>query len=146
MRTAFIICLFLLTSNYLHAQTVAPQNPKKVAPNDTIVPGKGTRETQIRKIDEAKVRYLSDSNGNEPRKSKLVDTTMQNKYGNLLEDDPEYNKRYPLWIPAAEVVGTLAFTWAADRYLLNAQYARTGFQSWNTNLTQGWNGIQTVSA
>ena len=138
MKTSYILILLLLISPLLHAQDVVPQNPKKIAPNDTIVPGKGTRENQIKKIDSVKVKLLSDSVGNEPRKSGLVDTTLQNKYGDLLDDDLEYNKRYPLWIPATEVVGTLAFTWALDRYLLNVDYARIGFSTWKYNIQKGW--------
>ena len=138
MKSAFILTIIFLSSLILSGQEVAPQNPKKVAPNDTIVPGKGTRENQIKKIEEVKVKKLSDSTGNEPRKSALVDTTKQNKYGDLLDDDLEYNKKYHLWIPAAEVLGAVTLTWALDRYLLNADYARIGIKSWNANLSQGW--------
>ena len=63
---------------------------------------------------------------------------MQNKYGDLLDDDTAYNIKYPLWIPAVEVLGAVAFTWALDRYLLNADYARIGFNSWKSNLKNGW--------
>lgn len=133
-----LLIVVLLVSVCLQGQEVPKQNPKKVAPNDTIVPGKGTREDQLKKIKEVKVEKLSDSVGNEPLKSKLVDTTKQNKYGDLLDDDPEYNKRYPLWIPAAEVLGTVTLTWAADRFLLNADYARIGFNTWSYNIKYGW--------
>jgi hypothetical protein len=109
-----------------------------VAPNDTIVPGKGSREAQMDKIDAVKIKLLSDSTGNEPRKSSLIDTTRQNKYGDLLEDDTAYNKRSPLWIPFAEVLGAVTVTWALDRYILNAEYARIGFKSWNSNISNGW--------
>ena len=138
MKIIFILSFLLFPFSFVFSQEVAPQTKKKVAPNDTIVPGKGSREDQIKKIDEVKVKLLSDSAGNEPRKSALVDTTKQNKYGNLLEDDLEYNKRYPLWIPVAETFGTVTLTWAMDRYMINADYARTGFKTWNVNLTQGW--------
>ncbi len=138
MRFTSILAIFLFITSFIYGQEVVPQNPKKVAPNDTIVPGKGGREKQIEKIDSVKVKLLSDSTGNEPRKSALVDTTKQNKYGDLLDDDLEYNKRYPLWVPAAEVLGAVTFTWALDRYVLNADYARVGFKSWNVNLSQGW--------
>jgi hypothetical protein len=138
MKPAYLLTFFLLFSPFLFGQEVTPQNPRKVAPNDTIVPGKGGREKQIEKIKEVKVKELSDSAGNEPAKSALVDTTMQNKYGDLLDDDLEYNKRYPFWIPAAEVFGALTLTWSIDRYLLNADYARIGFHSWKNNLTNGW--------
>ncbi|MFZ4520953.1 MAG: DUF3943 domain-containing protein [Bacteroidales bacterium] len=138
MKAAFLIAICLLASCVLHSQDVAPQNPRKVAPNDTIVPGKGTPEKQLEKIKEVKIELLSDSIGNEPKKSALVDTTMQNKYGDLLDDDTAYNKRYPLWIPVTEVLGAVTLTWALDRYALNADYARIGFKSWKINLTQGW--------
>ncbi|MCX6305953.1 MAG: DUF3943 domain-containing protein [Bacteroidetes bacterium] len=138
MKTACAFIFLLIFSQLLYAQDVPRQNPKKVAPNDTIVPGKGTPEKQIEKINAVKVKLLSDSVGNEPKTSVLVDTTMQNKYGDLLDDDTAYNKRYPLWIPAAEVLGALTFTWALDRYLLNVDYARVGFQSWKYNINTGW--------
>ena len=138
MKTAFIYILLLLSSTIVFGQEVAPQNPARVAPNDTIVPGKGTREKQIEKIDSVKVKLLSDSAGNEPAKSALVDTTKQNKFGDLLDDDTTYNKRAPLWVPAAEVLGAVTFTWALDRYILNADYARTGIQTWKYNIENGW--------
>ena len=138
MKTAYIFAILILFSPFLFGQDVAPQNSQKVAPNDTIVPGKGDRKKQIEKIDSVKVKLLSDSTGNEPTKSALVDTTKQNKYGDLLDDDPEYNKRYHFWIPATEVLGAVTLTWALDRYILNADYARIGFKSWNVNVSQGW--------
>jgi hypothetical protein len=134
MKISFILILLFLCGTFLYGQEVPRQNPKKVAPNDTIVPGKGTREDQIKKIKEVKVKKLSDSAGNEPLKSKLVDTTKQNKYGDLLRDDTAYNKRYPFWIPTVEVLGALTLTWTYDRFILNADYARTGFNTWKYNI------------
>jgi len=128
----------ILFSPFLYGQDVPRQNPKKVAPNDTIVPGKVSREKQLEKIEEVKVKLLSDSTGNEPVKSKLVDTTKQNKYGDLLDDDTAYNKRYPFWIPAVETFGAITFTWALDRFVLNADYARVGFTTWKNNIIYGW--------
>lgn len=138
MKTAFSFALCLILSLDIYAQEVPPQNPGKVAPNDTIVPGKGTTEIQLEKIKEVKVKLLSDSLGNEPEQSSLIDTTLQNKYGDLLDDDTAYNKRSPLWVPAVEVLSAVTLTWALDRYILNADYARIGFNSWKINLTQGW--------
>jgi len=138
VKTTIILAFALLFSIFLCGQEVAPQNPQKVAPNDTIVSGKVTREDQIKKIDLVKVKMLSDSAGNEPKKSAMVDTTLQNKYGDLLEDDPVYNKRSPIWVPIAEVLGAVSFTWALDRYVLNVDYARIGFQSWKYNIANGW--------
>jgi len=130
MKTTFIIFLFLVFSQFLLAQ-----QPAKV---DSIVPGKGKPKVQLEHIKERKTKLHSDSIGNEPRKSALIDTTIQNKYGDLLIDDLEYNKKYPLWKPASQVFGTNVFVWTMDRYVLNADYARIGFNSWNTNLKKGW--------
>ncbi len=138
MKAAYISGFLLFASPFLFGQDVPPQKPGKVAPNDTIVAGKVTREKQIEKIDDVKVRLLSDSSGNEPAKSALVDTSLQNKYGDLLDDDQEYNKKYPLWIPATEVLGSVVLTWALDRYVLNADYARIGLQTWKNNFKNGW--------
>jgi len=131
-----VFCLF--GSVILYGQKVSKQVPKKVAPSDTIVRGKGDSEEQLEKIKAVKVKKLSDSTGNEPLKSALVDTTLQNKYGDLLIDDTAYNKRYHLWVPAVEVLGTHVFTWSMDRYLINADYARIGFKTWKYNLVDEW--------
>ncbi len=137
MKAIYIIAVLILFAPFLYGQRVKRQNPKKVAPNDTIVPGKVSREDQIRKIDAVKVKMLSDTTGNQPRISALVDTTRQNKYGDLLDDDTAYNKRSPLWVPTVEALGAVTFTWALDRFILNAGYARIGITSWKNNLSNG---------
>ena len=146
MKTAYIFALLLLSSAFLYGQEVAPQNPQKVAPTDTINRSKGGDDKQLEKIKEVKVEKLSDSAGNEPKKSALVDTTVQNKYGDLLDDDTAYNKRYHFWIPVSEVLGTGVFTWALDRFILNADYARIGIQNLECQFYQkDGNGIMTGS-
>jgi hypothetical protein len=138
MKTASILALFLFFSFSICAQDTIKHDTTIKAKNDTIVPGKGNVKEQLKEIKEKKVELHSDSVGNEPKKSALIDTTVTNKYGDLLEDDTAYNKRYPFWIPTAEVFGALTLTWAIDRYMLNADYARTGFQTWKYNIVQGW--------
>ena len=122
----------------MQAQTTAPQDPKKVAPTDTIVPSKGAPEKQLEKIKEAKEKQLSDSSGNEPKKSALVDTTVLNKYGDLLEDDTAYNRKYPLWIPLLETFGNNASVWSLDRFVMNYDFSVVGKESWSNNLKNGW--------
>src|SRR5438128_2696115 len=118
MKNIFLLTFTLLFSTILWGQKVAPQQPNKVAPTDTIVPGKGSPESQIEKIKEVKIKQLSDSvGGNEPKKSVLVDTTVQNKYGDLLNDDTLYNKKYPWWNPAFGVIGINVFEFSVDRNL-----------------------------
>src|SRR3569833_1184677 len=45
-----------------------------------------------------------------------VRQTLYNKYGDLLNDDPVYNRRKPLWVPLSRVLFADAFNWAADKY------------------------------
>jgi len=130
MKTAFILLFLFLFSASLYAQ-----QPIK---SDTIKPNKGNIDKQLERIKKRKIKLHSDSNGNQPIKSALIDTTIQNKYGDLLYDDKEYNKKYPLWKPALEVLGADIFTWSVDRYILNADYARIGFTTWKYNINKGW--------
>jgi hypothetical protein len=130
-KKIWLLCVALLSSTYLFAQ--------KTAPIDTIVPGKGTPKQQLKEIKAVKVNQLSDSTGkNEPKKSPLIDTTIQNKYGDLLNDDIKFNKKYPLWKPAVEVFGINAFTWSLDRFVLNADFSHIGPSTWKYNIQKGW--------
>lgn len=130
MKATNILVIFLLFSLSLFAQ--------EPAKHDTIVPAKGNTDKQLEKIKEKKVELHSDSTGNQPLVSALIDTTIQNKYGDLLNDDPKCNKRYPLWIPSVEVLGAVALTWSIDHYLLKADYSNIGFSTWKHNFEQGW--------
>ena len=134
MKTVCILACILFFSLFLHAQDTVKHDTTIKAKNDTIIPAKGNIDKQLKEIKEKKVELHSDSIGNEPKKSALIDTTVTNKYGDLLEDDTAYNKRYPFWIPVCEVLGTLALTVAADRYILNADYARIGHATWKYNI------------
>ena len=131
-----IFLLFL--SAILYAQNPPKQDSAKVAPTDSIIPGKGSPEKQLKDIKKEKVKLLSDSTGNEPKKNILVDTTIKNKYGDLLNDDTAFNKKYRLWKPLVQVVAIDAFVWTMDRYVLNADYARTGLSTWQYNIQKGW--------
>ncbi len=64
--------------------------------------------------------------------------TKYNKYGDLKDDDPEYNPKKPWWSVALKVVGANAATTAADHYVLRYDYARVGFNSWKHNVKTGW--------
>src|ERR1043166_9617642 len=101
MKTVHILVFLFLLPAFLCAQ--------QPARSDTIVPGKGAPKKQLSEIKQEKVKQLSDTTSNEPKKSNLVDTTIQNKYGDLLNDDTAYNRKYPLWIPLLETAGANAF-------------------------------------
>jgi len=64
--------------------------------------------------------------------------TVTNKYGDLRNDKPEFNKKYPMWSVALKVTGANLFTFAVDRYFFNYDFSRVGFNSWKHNIQTGW--------
>ena len=131
MKALYILPFLFLFSPLLYAQ--------KPALADTIKPAKGNVDKQLEQIKERKKSLHSDAKGNEPKKSSLIDTTVQNKYGDLLDDDPEYNKRYAFWKPALEVFATNVFVLSVDRYVFKYSYStEVGLNSWKHNLKTGW--------
>ncbi|MDB4921334.1 DUF3943 domain-containing protein [Mucilaginibacter sp.] len=110
---------------------------QKVTPIDTIKAGKGTPEEQLKQIKAVKVQQLSDSAGTQPKKNPLIDTTFRNKYGDLLNDDIKFNKKYPIWKPAVEVLGINVFTNVLDR-ALGEDFSHVGPSVWNNNINKGW--------
>jgi hypothetical protein len=56
----------------------------------------------------------------------------------LLDDDPEYNKKSPIWAVGLRVVATNVFVWAVDRFIINYPLSRVGPASWKSNLKKGW--------
>ncbi len=138
MKAVLLFFILLSPALCLKAQKVAPQKSNKVAPSDSIIPGKGNPKEQLKDIKEKKVKELSDSSSNEPKKSPLVDSTLQNKYGDLLNDDSLYNKKSHLWVPLSEVFAANVFVWSMDRYLLNEDFARVGPSTWKRNIREGW--------
>jgi hypothetical protein len=127
MRFYFLL-IFTLLSSTLQAQVIT-------AP-DTINPNKGNREEQLKEIKEEKKKLLTDSTANEP-KAVFLDSTLYNKYGDLLTDDPEYNKQQPLWKPALQVIGINVGFWAFNRYVAKAEYGYVSPSTWKHNLKEG---------
>jgi len=56
----------------------------------------------------------------------------------LRDDDPEYNKKSPLWAVALRVVSTNVFVWAVDRFVFGYSFSHIGPKSWKNNLRMGW--------
>jgi len=130
VKALFIFILFSFFSITVFAQTA----PAK----DTIVPEKGNPVQQLKDIKADKKASLKDSANGQPVKSPLIDTTIQNKYGDRLNDDSAFNKKSSAWRPALQVLGINAFLTAFDRYVLKADYSHIGFETWNNNIKQGW--------
>ncbi len=110
----------------------------QVPSKDTIVPARGNVKKQFEDIKKEKVILHSDSSDNEPKKSPQIDTTTLNKYGDLLNDDPKYNKRYPLWKPAVQVVGENVLLNLLDRSVLNLEFARVDMHTWKRTTSAGF--------
>jgi hypothetical protein len=115
-RILFIVFTFFYTS--IHAQ-------------DTTSAVKLTDTTQLGKPDNTRIidRTIYDT---------TIDYRPKNKYGDLLNDDPEYNKKYPWYVPAIRVAGVNVFNWAIDKYLFHFEWANISAQTWKDNLKHGW--------
>lgn len=113
------------------------QNPAK----DTIVPAKGDIKGQLKDIKKEKKEEHVDSAGNQPKKSSLIDSTKFSRYGDLLNDDPEYNKKSPVWVPAVQVVAENLVLNIMDRTVMHLDFAKTNPTTWNRTLHAGfpWN-------
>jgi hypothetical protein len=68
----------------------------------------------------------------------LIAAPGHNIYGDLLNDDPAYNKRSSVGITALRVTSTNVFNWAIDRYIFNFDWARISTETWKHNLKSGF--------
>jgi hypothetical protein len=133
----FLRRLLFLTSVFSTFHIYSQQPQKPVPKMDTINPAKGDPEEQLKKIKDTKIILHSDSIASEPKKV-AVDTTVQNKYGDLLNDDPEYNRKYHWSIPVLETIGANGLTWSIDHYVLNADFSYINTATWKDNINKGW--------
>jgi hypothetical protein len=63
---------------------------------------------------------------------------LKDLHGDLLNDDPVYNKRSDWPVPLYKILIQNIELWAIDRYIFNYDFSRIGFNSWKTNLQQGF--------
>ena len=56
---------------------------------------------------------------------------VYNEYRGLLNDDPIYNKKDPLWQPIAKVLIQNALVNIVDHYIIHYDWAVVGLKSWN---------------
>ena len=71
----------------------------------------------------------------------LMDTTdkrFRNKYGDLLHDDPLYNRRYSPALVLARVTSSNVFGWAYTRYVMKEDWAKISIQTIKNNFRDGW--------
>src|SRR5579872_3384143 len=129
-RNFLLYFVFLISP----AGILVAQNPAQ----DTIVPSKGNIEGQLKAIRKRMIEWNKDSAGIEPRKLPGLDTTKYDRYGDLLNDDPEYNRKSPVWRPAAQVVVENTILNIVDRTVFHLHFAQTDLHSWGKNLKAGW--------
>src|SRR2546430_953062 len=60
----------------------------------------------------------------DPAPVPLKDSRQFDQYGDLLNDDPYYNRRSPITVPLFKVFMSNVQIWAIDRYILNYDYSR----------------------
>jgi hypothetical protein len=58
-------------------------------------------------------------------------------YGNLLADDPAFNKRYSWWIPTVRIVSANVASWAMNRYLFKEDWTSSGIHDWRNSFNKG---------
>ena len=73
----------------------------------------------------------------EKREPYIVSPTL-NMYGDLLNDDPAYNLKYPWWKPASRVLVANAMLWGIDRYIFNFDFAHVGPSTWSNSFKNGF--------
>ena len=144
MKSIYISALLILTFGFLFGQdTTRPDTVKHVAKLDTINPQKGNVLGQLQSIKAKRIKLHSDSispnvTGNQPKKSSKIDTIMQNRYGDLLRDDPQYNKKYSVWVPLAEGIGDNIILSLIDSRVLKYQWAMVNTSTWKNNFNAGF--------
>src|ERR1043165_704673 len=64
--------------------------------------------------------------------------TARDAYGDLLNDDPVYNRRYKWYIPATRVIMANVLDWASAKYVFKYDWPATSISDWKRNLREGW--------
>jgi hypothetical protein len=129
MKKTYLLVIFFLLSTLLKAQNV--DFDKKI----TLNQHSGT--TQYIHFKDLKLDADSNTTS-EPVKLHYTDSLTHNMYGDLLNDDPQYNPKSPLWRPIIGVVIGNFVTCAFNRYILNSDYCKISFQTVKNNWNNGW--------
>jgi hypothetical protein len=77
-----------------------------------------------------------DSSGNHTTQDSLG-RPMFNMYGDLLNDDPAYNPRYPWWQTGIRIITTNVASWAMNRYIFKVDWTSSGINDWKNAFKKG---------
>ncbi|MBV9988383.1 MAG: DUF3943 domain-containing protein [Chitinophagaceae bacterium] len=129
MKLLSLLPLLCFSFVYGKAQTVE---------RDTIIRDSGNVNRQLKEIKKEKAAQFSDSAAHAPSR-KGLDSSLYNSYGDLLNDDPVYNPKAPVWKPLFGVIRSDLSTFLMDRYVLKYDFSqKVGFSSWAYNIKNGW--------
>jgi hypothetical protein len=135
MKTIFLLVFFFLFSTLIRAQDV--ESDKKI-----ILSLNTGEKYQLHLKDFRFNSYSISKPGeisfNSISKDTISDTSKHNLYGDLVNDDTLYNKKYPVWIPIAEVPLINGIVWSFGRYVSKFPYDVIGFNSIAHNFQHGW--------
>ena len=98
----------------------------------------GFQDDTIKGTPDEKIIKFNDDTLNKDNQIKSIDSTKYNMFGDLLNDDPAYNKKYPIWIPMTEVLGVHIILGFNNRYIANTDFGRVSFGTWKHNIQTGW--------
>ena len=79
------------------------------------------------------IRLLEDSIKNDS-----TDIRPRNAYGDLLNDDPKFNRRYSAGLVLARVTSSNFFGWAFSRYVMKEEWAEISIKTVKNNFKHGW--------
>jgi len=127
MRAYCLLMITLLFSDVLQAQYRADRDKES---RSVITRGNHQQLQTTGKSNYSFSRSILGSNSSQG--------TFPGKYGDVRNEAAMVNKQYPWWGVALKVTGANILTFAVDRYLLNYEYSRIGFNSWSDNLKNGW--------
>jgi Domain of unknown function (DUF3943) len=134
MKTTCLLVFFFLFSTLLKAQHIGIDEKMSLNQHSGTTHHTYFNEFKLELDSNSKsdtVKLLQIDNFN--------DTSKHNLYGDLLNDDPHYNKKYHLWIPIAEVPLINGVIWSFGRYVSKLPYDVIGFNSIVNNFKEGWN-------
>ena len=68
----------------------------------------------------------------------MIDSVKKNRYNDLLNDDPQYNKKSSILNPALQVVAMNVVLNIVDRSVFNLEFAKVDFHTWKKTVSAGF--------